>query len=48
MSKQLERALDVCVLESEFSVSSLYILGDINTYRTAVVPVIKWQCEFTE
>ena len=37
MSKQLERALDGCVLEREFSVSSSSILGNINIYKTAVV-----------
>ena len=37
MSKQLERAIDGCVLERQFSVSSLSILGNINIYKTAVV-----------
>ena len=37
MSKQLERALDGCVLEREFSVSSSSVLGNINIYKTAVV-----------
>jgi len=37
MSKQLERALDGCVLEREFSGSSSSILGNINIYKTAIV-----------
>jgi len=37
MSKQLERALDRCVLKREISVLSSTILCDFNIYRTVVV-----------